>query len=672
MLSALLIGSTAIPVYAVDDTTNNMDTEEVLLEEEEEEEEDGGTEDGDTEDTVNTDDAETGQQDDTGSTDVGNDDTPDTDSKDKTDSTDVADVVNETTDETAKVDDSKESDKSEQGKEDESKSNSSEQGKEDVSKSSSSEQGKEDVSKSSSSEQGKEDVSKSSSSEQDKEDDSKTNSYEQGRENESKSSPDIKTGKQAIKCSVDFGCSFISNNSNDKHVDFSGVKITLLSADKKKVIKNFDTNAILSRSDEVGGFDLDNVELPDWGHDGDKYILRFENLPDIYTSAEQELPIECEVIHSDYENKDIVTGVDTLISVGLQLKEFNTVLFIYDINRDAAKNVEFDYDVETEDGKIINKGKARTTDSGCAIFTVSDKGMVDKFNDRYKLRISIRGVFNKSVVSSDVVFDYSYPVGGYCIYYIDADSSSDEYLYGEDGQPIVGTAEVAVQAYFEDINDMLLFKHSDIQLLAFAGTDVFNTLTLSRENNRDTFYGLSSDKYTLVGRSKDYSFKINPSTINVGKTDVVVVKSTPKLSLVVINENESGVKNNAHFKIKDYNNTFNEMEHRFSVNYGNTYTVVNLDTSAEYVVYIKEYAETVLNIYNGDIKVKGYAGEGIQDNDNNTSSDSNVQSENVISVPKTGDIIFGIIMILIGITGMSYLGYLYFKRKGSKWNENKR
>lgn len=625
MLSALLIGSTAIPIYAVEDSTNNTDSEEVLLEEEEDEDTDD-TDDTDstknTDDTDNTDTTDTEQQDNKDTTDVdskdttdvGTDDKTETDSIDKSDNTDegidsidVTDEVGKKTDETDKIDDNKESDKSEQDKEDDNKSDS-----------------------------------------------------------------DVKTGKQTIKCSVDFGCSFISNNSNDKHVDFSGVKITLLSADKKKVIKNFDTNAILSRSDEVGGFDFDNVELPDWGHDGDKYILRFENLPDIYMSAEQELPIECKVVHNDYENKDIVTGVDTLISIGLQLKEFNTVIFIYDLNRDAAKNVEFDYDVETEDGKVINTGKARTSDSGCAVFTVSDKGMADKFNDRYKLRVSVRNAFNKSVVSSDVLFDYSYPAGGYCIYSIDADSSSDEYLYDEDGQPTVGADEVAVQAYFEGINDMLLFKHSDIQLLAFADTDVFTSLTLSNENNRDTFYGLSSDRYTLVGRSKDYSFKIDPSTINVGKTDVVTVKATPKLSLVVINENESGARSNAHFKIKDYNNTFNEMEHRFSVNYGNTYTVVNLDTSEEYEVYIKEYKETVLNIYNGDINVKGYVGENIQGNDNNTSSGSNVQTENVISVPKTGDIIFGIIMILVGITGISYLGYLYFKRKGSKWNENKR
>lgn len=609
MLSALLVSSTAVPIYAVDDTESSVDTvtDEMELEEEDEESDPWGNEESE-----------------------------------------LSEESEESEEQESIMQESELSEKSEESEEQSQVSEQSQESEDSVESGVSQEQSKEES-------KTKEQTEESSKQESIKDESSNT---------------EIKTGKQKIKCHVNFNCDYLSNTSNDQRIDFSGVNMTLLSADKKSVIKTFDMKKIMYGSYIVGGYDLGEIEVPEWGHDGDKYILRFENLPDIYTSSTQDLPIICQVRESDIDGKTKVTGIDDRIEVGLNVKDYNVAIFIYDMEQNIAKRVNFKYYIETDDEKVLLKGEANTGNSGCGIFKVK---LDDKdIGEWYKLRIVVHNSFNGNIVSSDMLFDYMYMGDSDCCYSIEADGTTKEIYTDENGKAAVGVTDIDVKGQFMDKNDMILFKYTDVQLMSYYANNLFDTININKNKVNERFFGLSEGKYTLIGKSEDYDLDISPRTLDVNKTDSIIVKATPKLSLIVINE-EDGVRKNARFKVVGYENTYNEMEHKFSVNHAETYRVVNLETNEEYSVFINEYKETILNIANGEISVNGYVGENITPNNiNNTSSGSNISPTDVYSVPKTGDIVFSIIMILTGITGLSYLGYMYFKRKGIKHNEAKK
>lgn len=620
MLSALLIGSTAIPIYAVEDTTNNTDSEEVLLEEEDE-------------DTDNTDDTE---------------DTDDTDTIEDTENTDTTDDT-EDTDDIDTTEDTEDTDTTDTEHQDE--------------------KGTTDANTDDKTETDSGDKADSAEEEIDSIDKTEDTNKEDTTDEILEWNSNVK-----INCSIDFGFPRISNNNMFMHVDLSNVKITLLKADRKTVIKRFDMSKILQTSDNVSGFNIVDVELPSW-KEGDKYVIRAENLPDIYAESVQELEITyCKVYDKDLEAW-VIDGINRNIDVKFKTREANIALFIYDKNLNEASGVEFNYSILNSDDKVIYKGNSRTGDSGCGFFNI--KLGYEYIGQNLKLCVDILNAFNGSVVTNEKTFDYMYMGDSLSFFSIEADGTTAEMNKDENGTKEVGTSDILVDINYSSKNDMLLFKNTNVELQVFSDNDLYETLTLSNDKRNDTLYGISNGVYTVIARAVDYDTVVTPTTLHVSRDNNVSMTATPKLALKIINEVD-GKKYNAHFKVIGYNNEFNEVEHNFSVNAHESYKIVNLDNDTEYDVYINEYRETVLNIADGEISTYNYEGKdngSINDNTNNTSgtdTGTNYNNDTINYVPKTGDIVFSIIMILIGITGLSYLGYLYFKRRGKKANEIKK
>ncbi len=73
-------------------------------------------------------------------------------------------------------------------------------------------------------------------------------------QDEESSKGDIQQVYNSIKLSIDFGCRVLSNTSSDGRIDFSNVSMTLLSADKKTVIKRFDIKSILEEQPMVSTY----------------------------------------------------------------------------------------------------------------------------------------------------------------------------------------------------------------------------------------------------------------------------------------------------------------------------------------------------------------------------------------------------------------------------------
>ena len=98
---------------------------------------------------------------------------------------------------------------------------------------------------------------------------------------------EIQKGKQKIKLCIDFNSNVLSNTSSNSRIDFSKVVMKLLSSDKKTVIHKFDVPKIMSQGETVSMYSCE-VEVPSWGSSSDKYVLHFENLPQIYTQSVQD------------------------------------------------------------------------------------------------------------------------------------------------------------------------------------------------------------------------------------------------------------------------------------------------------------------------------------------------------------------------------------------------
>ena len=484
---------------------------------------------------------------------------------------------------------------------------------------------------------------------------------------------EIQKGKQKIKLCIDFNSNVLSDTSSNSRIDFSKVVMQLLSSDKKTVIHKFDVPKIMSQGETVSMYSCE-VEVPSWGSSSDKYVLHFENLPQIYTQSVQDIDIQCDVEQWEYDGRSgvNVSGADYEIFKSLDVKQFNTLVFVYDVNYKYASNTVVDYVMYDSDDKIIAKGSSKTCSDGYAMLNIPTSEFKSQTDN--KIEISVPNAFNNSLVTTPYTFQYVVPTeGSPAVYNIEADATTEEYAKDIDGSSLNTLTRVPINVSFVDAYDMQLFKSAELCLNAYVGSDVVQSLVLDNTMKESEMYFVNGNKYTLKCDSIDYNVAISPTTLSVSDTSKIDIVVTPQLSLKVINE-ENGVSKNAHFKITGNSSEYNEETHQFSVNYGNVYTVTNIDTNEVYDVLIANYKETVLNIADGTVTKNGYINMG-SDNTNagtptGVTSDTSNSSE-VTSVPKTGDIILSVCLTLVGLTGISFMGYQYFKRKGSKYNEGK-
>lgn len=602
MLSALLIGSTAIPIYAVEDTTNNTDTGEVLLEEEDEDTD--NTED--TEDIDDTDDTDTEKQ---GNT----EDTTEADST-ETDSTDINDNVNEEADSTDKTEDtdkedttdgSKESDKSEDNPEQESKE------------------------------------------------------QEQSKEDESEKKDKL------TSFVINFGCDNLSNRYTEGRIDFSNVNMILLGSDKKTVVKKYDLKNILNKQYITYSYEENEMNL-EW-KEGSVYYLHFDNLPtSVYKVSSCDIPIEYKKTVTMLNDKkvELIYGIDSIaeFNLGDYLKEYNIMIFAYGLDGKPASNVVFDTEITPENSSKVIYIKEVKTENGVACFFVPWDKLAEEEN--LILNVSSNSIVNSGIYSGTYKFPVSVSNNVYEVY---ADSSVDELYIDEDGNRINRGADVTFNVSFNNSNvDMSLFKYTDVDIELYSGEYSAESIVLSNEEPSHTTYLSDGSRFSVLPSNIDYSYKYD-KTLIVKNGANVNIEATPQLLFRVINND--GVAKRAHFKVVSTGNEYNEMQKDFSVNTGYTYDIVDLDTGAKYSVYIDKNKLTTLNLATGEIEETGYVG-GISEINNGTDGTDTLSGayvdNNVYNVPKTGDIVFSIIMILTGMTGLSYLGYLYFKRRGKK------
>lgn len=490
------------------------------------------------------------------------------------------------------------------------------------------------------------------------------------------SKAEIKTGKQTIRITLNLVTNLgqLGYTEQQGFIDFSNVSVTLYGSDKSSVIKHFSMEEILVHGYHETGTDL-LVEVPDWGKNGIVYYLRVDNLPDIFKSSSQEFPIECVVVDKDEEitpyrgdpfttHITSVSGVDTAIYCELSVKSFQNILFVYDMNDKPADNVSINIGGYNSDNQLIYSKIVKTNKYGYTTFD----GLTE---DIKQLKFSSESVINGGYITGQKKYDYDYEAAqlGINKYILQADTSYEETLLDDTGKLPSSVVSVPFTLTYNNSNlDTMLFKQETISVSVFNGETIAQTISLGSDNSSNVLLSKGA-KYTVKADSITYNVSVNPVTLTVTDNAKVSLTATPQQSLTVINE-ENGVANNAHFKIVDYDKEFNEKSHKFAVNNDSYITVVNLDTDEHFEIIISNYRETVINIATGEVTQNGLIVSS--GSPTSTTSSGSSASNNITTVPKTGDMILGIALTLCGLTAISYVGYEYYKRKGKKHNEAKK
>ena len=447
-------------------------------------------------------------------------------------------------------------------------------------------------------------------------------------------------------------------NLTEGFLDYSNVKITVLTADKKRELDKYSiTNHMLNG-------ELSNMELPvrsvkvDKWEQGSSFVVRFENLPSIYQTDVQEITVNYEELR--YENPlakqdKTVLGINetTAIKVQPELKDFNVMLYLCTSDGHVGANAVLKINGMDVDGQVIYTKVETTNQDGLALLKVTDNNIVS-------LGVSSESVVNGEVISgvTEFAFNTGMTTPKKYVVYTDASYSEGVLDILEEDEIKVVPSTLIVNGVFKDRYDMSLFRHTDVGVAFFKDREVAYSFLLNKESNRGSTV-VGNGKYTIKSTGDDYVM-LSDSTISVTGSATVDVIFEPQLSLKIVNE-INGVSQTAHFSVnaKDYS----DKSYLFSVNRGAVYGIRNLDTGKVYDVHIGGYKETVLNIADGGIKQTGIlSGE-------TTSTSANNPEDNDILPPKTGDV-FGIVLgSMLGITGIASVGYIYYKRKGQKYNE---
>ena len=603
MLSALLIGSTAIPVYAVEDKESSADTatDEVELEEEDEKEEEY--------DPWGSEESELSEE---------SEDSEQSEESENTEASKEESVIQE-------------SEQSQEQSKEESKQESKEESK----------------------------VQEQSKDELKEESKEESKVQEQSKEDESEKKDKL------IGFVINFGCDNLSNRYTEGRIDFSNVKMVLLGSDKKTVIKKYDLKNILNKQYITYSYEENEVNL-EW-KEGSVYYLHFDNLPtSVYKVSSCDIPIEYKKTVTMLNDKkvELIYGIDSIaeFNLGDYLKEYNIMIFAYGLDGKPASNVVFDTEITPGDSNKVIYKKEVKTENGVACFFVPWDKLAEEEN--LIMSVSSNSIVNSGIYSGTYKFPVSVSNNVYEVY---ADSSVDELYVDGDGNRINRGADVTFNVSFNNSNaDMSLFKYTDVDIELYSGEYSAESIVLSNEESSHTTYLSDGSRFSVLPSNIDYSYKYD-KTLIVKNGANVNIEATPQLLFRVINND--GVAKSAHFKVVSTGNEYNEIQKDFSVNIGYTYDIVDLDTGAKYSVYIDKNKLTILNLATGEIEETGYVG-GISEINNGTdgtdTSSGVYVDNNVYNVPKTGDIVFSIIMILTGMTGLSYLGYLYFKRRGKK------
>lgn len=407
------------------------------------------------------------------------------------------------------------------------------------------------------------------------------------------------------------------------------------------------------------------VKLPKWA-DGAVYKIVFDNLPDFFESK------TCDLKYSEYTpeasgSTKKVSGIDAPALGELKSKSNTIVVKARTMSGDVIPNALINLTLtgaeeSTKDAKFE---KTLTTDKlGYAYCRLpsDDKSLQGLLN----LEAVLVSASDKEIGSNSWVTQYDYPAeSSIVIGTVSTEMTIDD--YNKSVEETKQTAKLSVGVKFKREEIMDLFKSEPVSISVYdsEGKTVIGSIDFDEQHTNGSLLLIKGNKYQVkVNSTGTYACNIGNTSLSMSDDKELNLEFTPQIFLKVYNE-KSGVQNNANFSISvgDSEKNYSGQPVRvFALNADSSVSVINKENDELYSVLIPQNASTTkLNLATGSLGVNFI--DSTNDSANGDGSDT---------VPKTGDtmpyVIGGMILVTVGC----FSGWVYYKKKGDKFNEKRK
>lgn len=472
----------------------------------------------------------------------------------------------------------------------------------------------------------------------------------------------IDLGSPILSCSNDYVTGNFSLSEYDisfKVTDVTGKNIYGKYSVSDKNLTDLENNRVLS------GF---TVKVPKW-EKGVSYKVVFDKLPSFFTKRSCDLTyaVRYPESESSITSSGVVNGLDTPVYGFLEDEGTRTIAIkAQDMSGKVIPNARIGVSIKglEEHTKSVSLEKTITADSsGYAYLTLPTDA---KYKGLLEVTANLLTSTNTELGSKSWITEYDY-------------NTRDSITLGtvltnitlEDYNKFIEetkqTAKLSVKASFKSAENMDLFKSEPVSVSVYSsdGKTVVGSIDLDENTTTGSLLLIKGESYQVkANNTGTYACNVGSSSFTMSGDKELNIEFTPQIFLKVYNE-KSGVQNNANFSISvdDTSKKYSGQPVRvFALNAGTSATIVNNDNDEMYSVAIPDGASTTkLNLATGSLGVNFV-----------DSANGSVTGDGSDTVPQTGDIMPYVIGGMILVTAGCFSGWVYYKKKGDKFNEKRK
>lgn len=473
----------------------------------------------------------------------------------------------------------------------------------------------------------------------------------------------IDLGSPVLSCTNDYVTGNFSLSEYDisfKVTDTTGKKVYGKYTVTDKNLTDLESNRLLQ------GF---TVKVPKWDK-GVSYKVIFDKLPSFFTKRSCNLNYAIRYPESDSSNTSSgkVGGLDMPVSGTLEDEGTRTIAIkAQDMTGKVIPNALIGVAVKglEEHTKSASLEKTITADSsGYAYLTLPTDA---KFKGLLEVTANLLTSTNTELGSKSWIMEYDYNTrDSITLGTVLTNMTLED--YNKSIEETKETAKLSVNASFKNAENMELFKSEPVSVSIYdsEGKSVIGSIDLDKNSASGSLLLIKGESYQIkVNNTGTYACNMGNSSFTMSGDKELNLEFTPQIFLRIYNE-KSGVQNNANFSISvgdTTKKTYSGQPVRvFALNAGTSATIVNNDNDEMYSVAIPDGASTTkLNLATGSL--------GVNFVDNATGS---VTGDGSDTVPQTGDVMPYVIGSMVLVTAGCFSGWVYYKKKGDKFNEKRK
>lgn len=456
-----------------------------------------------------------------------------------------------------------------------------------------------------------------------------------------------------IDLNIAFDSSVLATSAfvKDNCINLSNVSFSVVSKAGKTVGTYNLTDKLLSNPFNASSFVGLKVKVPEW-KEGSEYTIKFTNLPSFFS---QKTTIK--YLKTKEQDREVVLGVTVPVTANITSEANTIVVQTKNMVGILKGGVLVNLKAVDENNKEVYNKSVSSDKNGYAVFKLPDEAT--------NLTISLGSTVSGEYGFTPITMPYDYlTANNVTVTTISSELTGKK--YEEQLDDIKEPVKFGIKAEYKSSDNMDLFttEKASATVTTEDGKTVMGMLDLSTEKSYDSLVLAKGKTYKVeINCSETYACSKQSFTVNLSKDTDQTITFTPQVFLEIYNE-KSGVKNTANFTIpleggsKTYNDSTSK---RFAVNGGSAFTIINNDNDEEITISIPASASvTRYNLATGSLGVV------------NTGADQNKVGDGSDTVPQTGDAMPYVIGSMILVTAGCFSGWVYYKKKGDKFNEKRK